>query len=108
MRYSPEVRERAVRLVRLSQPDYPSESAACRAVADRMGIGSTETVRRWVRRADPDDRDPLTGDPDSYPEVVRLRLAMTELQQTIELLASSAAQFASDHDLPPPGTARLR
>ncbi|TXS60307.1 IS3 family transposase, partial [Streptomyces sp. me109] len=30
--------------------DYPNESAALRAVAQKLGIGSAETLRNWVRR----------------------------------------------------------
>ena len=35
-------------------PDYPSEWAAMSAVADKLGIGTAETVRKWVRRAEVD------------------------------------------------------
>ena len=41
--YSRETRERAVRLVREHAGYYPSEFAAIRAVAARLGIGSAET-----------------------------------------------------------------
>ncbi|MCX4784353.1 hypothetical protein OG435_48205 [Streptomyces sp. NBC_01264] len=30
--------------------DYPNESAAIKAVAEMLGIGSTETLRKWVRQ----------------------------------------------------------
>lgn len=47
----PELRERAVRMVAEAKGDYPSVWPAIAAVASRLGIGSTETVRKWVRRA---------------------------------------------------------
>ncbi|MCW2534728.1 MAG: transposase family protein [Modestobacter sp.] len=46
--YPPELRERAVRLV----ADHASEWEAMRSVAQKLGIGTTETVRKWVRRAE--------------------------------------------------------
>ena len=50
-RYPQELRERAVRLVAESRPDHATEWEAMRSVAQKLGIGSTETVRKWVRRA---------------------------------------------------------
>ena len=49
--YPPELRERAVRMVAEIRVDYPSQWKAIEAVAVRLGIGSTVTVRNWVRRA---------------------------------------------------------
>jgi len=50
-RFSPEVRERAVRLVMEQRPAHPSEWAALQAVA----TGTTaETLRKWVRQAERD------------------------------------------------------
>jgi len=36
-------------------PDYSSQWAAITAVAQKLGIGTAETVRKWVRRAEVDD-----------------------------------------------------
>src|SRR3954447_2905929 len=52
--YPPELRERAVRLVAECRPDHASEWDAMRSVAQKLGIGTTETVRKWVRRAEVD------------------------------------------------------
>jgi transposase len=51
--YSPEIRERAVRLVKDHQHEHDSEWAAMTSVADKIGCTS-ETLRRWVRRAERD------------------------------------------------------
>lgn len=51
--YPPELRERAVRMVRDSTPAYPSQWAAIKAVADKLGIGTAETLRLWVHRSEP-------------------------------------------------------
>ncbi|MFF3350710.1 transposase [Streptomyces sp. NPDC002779] len=48
--YPAELRKRAVRMVAEVREDYPNESAALRAVAQKLGIGSAETLRNWVRR----------------------------------------------------------
>jgi hypothetical protein len=43
-----------VRLVAESRPDHATEWEAMRSVAHKLVIGSTETVRKWVRRAEVD------------------------------------------------------
>ena len=52
-RYSPELRERAVRMVLDNRPDYPSEWAAFTAIAKLFGV-SPETLRTWVRKTQVD------------------------------------------------------
>jgi transposase-like protein len=49
-RYSPEVRERAVRMVAEHRDEYPSEWAAFTSIAGKFGM-TPETLRIWVRRA---------------------------------------------------------
>ena len=53
-RYSPEVRERAVRMVVEHRDEYPSEWAAMTSIAAKLGM-TPETLRIWVRRAEVDD-----------------------------------------------------
>ena len=49
--YPQELRERAVRTVAEVTAEYPSPWSAMTAVAQKLGIGSTETLRKWsVRR----------------------------------------------------------
>ena len=52
-RYSPELRERAVRMVNDNRQDYPSEWAAFTAISKLFGM-SPETLRTWVRRTQVD------------------------------------------------------
>ena len=53
-RYPQELKDRAVRLVLESRDDYESEWKAIESVATKLGIGSTETLRKWVRRVEVD------------------------------------------------------
>lgn len=47
---SQEFRERAVRRVAEQRDEYPSEFEAIRSMAATLGIGSAETLRKWVHR----------------------------------------------------------
>ena len=62
-RYSPEVRERAVRMVFEHQGEYESQWAALSSIASKIGC-TAETLRKWVRRAERDQglRTGLTSD----------------------------------------------
>ena len=50
-RFSPEVQERAVRLVLEQQEKHESQWAAIGAIAPKIGC-SAETLRKWVRQAE--------------------------------------------------------
>jgi transposase len=52
--YPPELRERAVRMVTEVTLNCDSRWAAIGAVAQKLGVGSGETVRKWVRQAESD------------------------------------------------------
>ena len=52
-RYSPEIRERAVRMVFEHQSEYESEWAAMCSISSKIGC-TAETLRKWVRRSETD------------------------------------------------------
>jgi transposase len=52
--YPAELREQAVRLVAESRHHRDSEWAAITSDAAKLGVGTAETVRKWVRQAEID------------------------------------------------------
>ena len=91
--YSPEVRERAVRMVSEHRGDYPSEWAAICSIAEKFGC-SSETLRKWVRQAEKDQgvRAGLTSD--QMAELKELRRECRELRRANEILRKASAYFA--------------
>ena len=92
-KYSPELRDRAVRMVFDHAAEYPSQWAAIRSVAEKLGCTS-EALRRWVRQAERDagHRPGLTTD--ERTELKRLQRENFELKRANEILKKAAAFFA--------------
>jgi len=92
-RYSPEIRERAVRMVWEQEEEHDSQWAAIRSIAGKIGC-SGETLRNWVRQAERDAgrRPGLTTD-----ERQRLKdqeREIRELKRANEILRKASAYFA--------------
>ena len=98
--YPPELRERAVRLVAECRADHGSEWEAMRSVAQKLGIGTTETVRKWVRKAEVDAgaRPGVTSEESA--ELRRLKAEVKELRRANEILKAAAGFFAAELDRP--------
>jgi transposase len=92
-KYSPELRERAVRLVFEHQQEHPSQWATIRSVAEKIGC-PVEVLRRWVRQAERDagKRPGLTTD--ERAELKRLQRENVELKRANEILRKASAFFA--------------
>ena len=93
VRYSPEVRERAVRMVLEHQGEHESQWAAMSSIASKIGC-TPETLRKWVRQAERDQgiRGGLSGtDRDRLKELERDN---RELKRANEILRKAAAFFA--------------
>ena len=98
--YPPELRERAVRMVAQVRPEYPSDWPAICAVAAKLGIGSAETLRKWVRQAEVDAgaRPGVTSEESA--EMKRLKRENAELRRANEILKAASAFFAAELDRP--------
>jgi transposase len=91
--FSPEVRERAVRMLREHQGDYESEWAAICSIDMKIGC-TAETLRRWVRQAEK-DRGEREGATTAERERIReLEREVRELRQANEILRKASAYFA--------------
>src|SRR5271169_502214 len=97
-KYSVDMKAKAVRLVREHSGDYPSEWAAIGAVAQRLGIGSAETLRKWVRQAEVDDGKKPGTTAAEAAEIRELRRKNRELEQTIAILTEATRFFAREAD----------
>ena len=92
-RYSPEIRERAVRMVFEHQAEYDSQWAALNSIAGKIGC-TAETLRKWVRRAERDQglRDGLTTS--DRERLKALERENRELKRANEILRKASAFFA--------------
>ena len=92
-RFSPEVRERAVRMVQEHRDDYGSQWEAIRSIAGKIGC-SSETLRKWVRQTEIDTgrRDGLTSD--EKARIKELEREVSELRRANEILRKASAYFA--------------
>ncbi len=93
IRYAPEVRERAVRLVFEHRGEHESEWAAMTSIATKIGC-TPETLRKWVRQT---ERDQGTRGGQSSSDRERLKELERdnrELKRANEILRKAAAFFA--------------
>ena len=99
-RYPPELRERAVRMVAEIRGDHESEWAAMGQVAELLGVGSTETVRKWCRQAEVDQGRRPGVTTQEAAEVKRLRRENAELRRANAILKAASSFFAAELDRP--------
>ncbi|RRW59261.1 IS3 family transposase [Pantoea dispersa] len=92
--FSPEVRQRATRLVFESQHEYSSQWAAICSVAQKIGC-SPETLRAWIRRQ---ERDVGGGDggltTTERQRLKELEREVRELRRSNDILRQASAYFA--------------
>ena len=91
--YSPEVRERAVRMVFDHQGEHASQYEAIRSIAQKIGC-SGETLRNWVRQAERDQGQRAGPTPDERERIKALERENRDLRQANEILRKASAYFA--------------
>src|SRR5262249_23812397 len=91
-KYSPELRERAVRMV-FAPPEHPSQWAAIRSIAEKLGC-RVESLRRWVRQAERDAGLPRGLTTDDRQRLKQLDRETVELKRANEILRKASAFFA--------------
>ena len=93
VKYSPEVRERAVRLVAECRGDHPSQWSAIQSVASKIDC-TAQTLLTWVRQHERDTgqrEGPTTADQKRVKELER---EVRELRKANEILKLASAFFA--------------
>ena len=92
-RYSPEVRERAVRMVLEHEGEHASQWATIESIAAKIGC-TAETLRKWVRQVERNEgrRPGLTTD--EKQRLKELERENRELKRTNEILRKASAFFA--------------
>ena len=92
-KFSPEVRERAVRLVLDSEGQHPSRWQAVVSIAAKIGC-TPQTLLEWVKKAEVDSGRRV-GIPSEMTEKMKaLERENRELRQANEILRKASAYFA--------------
>ncbi len=100
-RYPPELRERAVRMVRETIEETGEAHGVIPRIARQLGVG-TESLRGWVRQAEVDGgRQPGTTTADAQ-RIKELEREVRELRRSNEILKAASAFFARKLDPRPP------
>jgi transposase len=92
-RFSPEVRERAVRMVQEHPGEYPSLWAAVESIAPKIGC-VPQTLLEWVKRAEVDAGSRPGVTTDELQRIKDLERENKELRRANEILRTASAFFA--------------
>jgi transposase len=105
VRYAPEVRERAVRMVLEHRGERDSEWAAMSSIASKIGC-TAETLRKWVRRAERDQGIRAGTTSSERERLKELERENRELKRANEILRKASAYFAQAEGVRQPSLRR--
>jgi transposase-like protein len=92
-RFPQEVKERAIRLVQEQAKEHPTEWAAIRSIAEKIGC-SAETLRSWIRQRERDSGQKAGITSDERQRLKELEKEVRELKRANEILRLASAYFA--------------
>jgi transposase len=92
-KFSPEVRERAVRMVQEHRGEYPSLWAAVESIAPKIGC-VPQTLLEWVKRAEVDAGARPGATTTEMQRIKELEREVKELRRANEILRTASAFFA--------------
>ena len=98
-KYTPEMRDRALRMLAEARPGHPNMMSAVRHVAGLLGM-SPETLRLWQRRYEVDAGAKPGVTTDAATEIKRLQKENAELRKANEILKAASVFFAKELDRP--------
>ena len=92
-KFSPEVRERAVRMVQEHRGEYPSLWAAIESIAPKIGC-VPQTLNEWVRKHEVDNGSRDGVSTEEHERIKTLEREVKELRKANEILKLASAFFA--------------
>ena len=98
-RYSPEQKERAVRMVFALREELGTSQGTVKRVADQLGIG-VESLRSWVKQAEIDSGTRAVVTSTEAARINELEQEVKELRRANSILKSASAFFAAELDRP--------
>lgn len=92
-RFTPEVRERAVRIVQEHRNEYPSLWAVVQSIAPKIGC-TADTLLEWVKRTEVDAGVRAGTTTADAQRIKALEREVKELRRANEILKTASAFFA--------------
>jgi transposase len=80
--------------------EHESDWAAMARVAELLGVGTPETVRKWVRQAEVDAGERAGTTSEDSAEIKRLKRENAELRRANAILKAASTFFAAELDRP--------